>query len=145
MNCTTTIRRGLRAPALAALILGGVAAPAAADTAGDPGGVTILDSRSNLFPEGFVTPAETAGTYVAADIIGPEPPSNYRLYETHFYSEATCASRGRMLIDIGSIDNYWCTPVKQENGRHWLYIYGFCNTDSIGEGAVLSKDFALAE
>lgn len=134
---TTAIQR-VGITLLAAAVVVGMASPAAgAEPSLSTDKVLIVSSQSNLLPAGSQV-VTAAGTHrVAAN---STPPAGYRLYESHFYSKQTCENRGKWLRDVGhNIDNYWCTPVKQNNGRFWLYVYGFCSTDRVINGNTVVK------
>lgn len=125
---------------LTAAVIAGVATPAVASSAETPHsteGVSIVSSQSNLVPAGSQIVMDRAAVGVTAN---STPPAGYRLYESHFYSKQSCENRGKWLRDVGhNIDNYWCTPVMQDNGRFWLYIYGFCSTDRVIDGSTVIK------
>lgn len=139
---TSRVRRSLPAVALAAVtvVTGASAAqgtaahtvrttPTAAAAAGRAGDVVhIVSSQSNLLHAGVAAPA-LPESVASATPIGPQPPAHYKLWENFYKSPATCASYGKRLISYKVIDRYWCTPVKQENGRYWLYVYSTCSTD----------------
>jgi hypothetical protein len=121
-------------------VIGALASPVAAsatETSRETTAVSIVSSQSNLVPAGAQTVTTRESIRVAAN---SSAPSGYRLYESHFYTKQTCENRGKWLRDVGhNIDNYWCTPVKQDNGRFWLYVYGYCSTDRVINGTTVVK------
>lgn len=141
MRIRSVTAHGAGALVLAAIVLTGPATPTPASADQKPPastGVSIVSSQSNLVPAGTQTVVDPASIRVPAN---SRPPSGYRLYENHFYSKQTCENRGKWLRDVGhNIDNYWCTSVKQDNGRFWLYVYGFCSTDRVVNGTMVVKD-----
>lgn len=47
--------------------------------------------------------------------------------------------RARAILLTAAVIGALAAPVKQDNGRFWLYVYGYCSTDRVINGNTVVK------